>query len=83
MARERRHLEKMMEKREVSVDHSTANRWAIKYLPLLENVFRKHRRPVCGSWRMDETYIKVNGQWKRLCRAVDKEGKVSKIKYFR
>ena len=38
-------------------------------------VFRKHKRPVGGSWRMDETYIKVKGVWKYLYRAVDKEGK--------
>ena len=44
-------------------------------MPLLEKVFRKYKRPVGGSWRMDETYIKVKGVWKYLYRAVDKEGK--------
>ena len=57
------------------VDHSSINRWAIRFLPLLEKVFRKHKRPVGGSWRMDKTYIKVKGAWKYLYRAVDKEGK--------
>ncbi|MEP6589286.1 MAG: IS6 family transposase [Polaromonas sp.] len=70
-----RHLEEMMEERGVFVDHSSINRWAIRFLPLLEKVFRKHKRPVGGSWRMDETYIKVKGTWKYLYRAVDKEGK--------
>jgi transposase-like protein len=42
---------------------------------LLEKVFRQHKRPVGGSWRMDETYMKVKGAWKYLYRAVDKEGK--------
>ncbi len=70
-----RHLEEMMEERGVFVDHSSINRWAIRFLPLLENVFHKHKRLVGGSWRMDETYIKVKGVWKYLCRAVDKEGK--------
>ena len=56
------------------VDHSSINRWAIRFLPLLEKVFRKHKRPVGGRWRMDETYIKVKGAWKYLYRAVDKEG---------
>ena len=42
---------------------------------MLEKVFRKHKRPVGGSWRMDETYIKVKGVWKYLYRAVDKAGK--------
>ena len=64
-----------MEERGVLVDHSTVCRWAIRFLPLLEKTFRKYKRPVGGSWRMDETYIKVNGAWKYLYRAVDKEGK--------
>ena len=70
-----RHLEEMMKERGVFVDHSSINRWAIRFLPLLEKVFRKHKRPVSDSWRMDETYIKVKGAWKYLYRAVDKEGK--------
>ncbi|MDO8767628.1 MAG: IS6 family transposase [Burkholderiaceae bacterium] len=70
-----RHLEEMMEERGVFVDHSSINRWAIRFLPLLEKVFRKHKRAVGGCWRMDETYIKVKGVWKYLYRAVDKEGK--------
>lgn len=69
-----RNLEEMMHERGVYVDHSSVSRWAIKFLPLLEKVFRKHKRAVGASWRMDETYIKVNGQWKYLYRAVDKEG---------
>ena len=68
-----RHLEEMMEQRGFHVDHSSINRWAIRFLPLLEKVFRKLKRPVGGSWRMDETYIKVKGAWKYLHRAVDKE----------
>jgi putative transposase len=70
-----RHLEEMMEERGVFVDHSSINRWAIRFLPLLEKVFFKYKRPVGGSWRMDETYIKVKGIWKYLYRAVEKEGK--------
>ena len=64
-----------MSERGVSVDHSTINRWAIRFLPLIEKVSRKCKRPVGGSWRMDETYIKVKGNWKHLYRAVDKQGK--------
>ena len=61
-----RHLEEMMEERGVFVDHSSINRWAIRFLPSLEKVFGKHKRPVCGSWRVDETYIKFKGDWKYL-----------------
>jgi putative transposase len=47
----------------------------VEYAPLLEESFRqRHKKPVSSSWRMDETYIKVNGDWHYLYRAVDKEG---------
>ena len=69
-----RHLEEMMAERGVVVDHSTVHRWAIKMLPVLALVFRRRKRPVGMSWRMDETYIRVAGQWKYLYRAVDRDG---------
>ena len=56
-----RHIEEMMHERGVFVDHSTVHRWAIKMLPVLAAVFRRCKRPVGPSWRMDETYIKVSG----------------------
>ena len=74
-----RRVEEMMHERGVFVDHSSIHssisRWAIWFLPLLEKTFIKHKRPVSSSWKLDETYIKIKGQWKYLCRAVDKEGK--------
>jgi putative transposase len=69
-----RHLEAMMAERGVSVDHSTVHRWSIKLLPVLEKAFRYHKRPVGKSWRMDETYIRVKGEWRYLYRAVDWDG---------
>lgn len=69
-----RHLEEMMAERGIAVDHSTVHRWAIKLLPVLEKAFRRHKRPVGKSWRVDETYVKVKGHWKYLYRAVDKAG---------
>src|SRR3984893_11740628 len=70
-----RNLEEMMAERGIEVDHSTVHRWVIKLVPLFEKTFRKHKQPVGKSWRMDETYINVKGQWKYLYRAVDKAGK--------
>ncbi len=70
-----RHVEELMEERGVKVDHSTINRWVVKYSPQLEQEFHRRKRPVWTSWRMDETYIKVKGEWKYLYRAVDKYGK--------
>jgi putative transposase len=69
-----RHLEEMMLERAVSVDHSTVHRWTIKLLPVLEKAFRPRKRAVGRSWRMDETYIRVKGEWRYLYRAVDKVG---------
>src|SRR6478609_3737321 len=69
-----RNLEEMMAERGIEVDHSTVHRWVIKLVPLFEKAFRRHKRPVGKSWRVDETYIKVRGQWKYLYRAVDKAG---------
>jgi putative transposase len=69
-----RQVEELMEERGVSVDHATINRWVLKYSPPLEEAFHRRKRPVGRSWRMDETYIKVKGQWSYLYRAVDKTG---------
>lgn len=69
-----RNLEEMAEERGYRVDHSTINRWVIRYSPELEQIFQQKKKPTGPRWRMDETYIKVNGKWKYLYRAVDKEG---------
>ena len=50
-----RQIEEIMQERGVSVDHSTLNRWVLKYTPLLEQAFRKRKKSVGTSWRMDET----------------------------
>ena len=69
-----RQIEEMMEERGVEVDHSTLNRWVLKYVPLLEAQFCARKRSVGSSWRLDETYVKIKGAWKYLYRAVDKAG---------
>ncbi|MDH6153425.1 transposase-like protein [Paraburkholderia sp. WSM4179] len=69
-----RNLEEMMAERGIAVDHATVHRWGMKLLPVLENAFRRCKRPVGKSWRVDETYIKVKGQWTDLYRVVDKAG---------
>ncbi|WP_114971695.1 DDE-type integrase/transposase/recombinase [Rhodoferax ferrireducens] len=75
-----RHIEEMMQERGVFVDHVTLHRWAIKVLPVLAVMFRRRKRPIGLSWRMDETYIKISGQWKYLYRAInlhDVQGKIT------
>ena len=69
-----RHVEELMEERGVSVDHATVQRWVVKYSPQLEEAFHHRKRSVGRSWRMDETYIRVKGEWRYLYRAMDKSG---------
>ncbi|WP_028219233.1 IS6 family transposase [Paraburkholderia oxyphila] len=69
-----RHIEEMVAERGIEVDHSTVHRWALKLLPVVEKAFRRRKRPVGKSWRVDETYIRVKGDWKYLYRAVDRDG---------
>src|SRR6266704_4435583 len=69
-----RHVEELLEERGGPIDHATIQRWVVKYSPQLEAAFHRRKRPVWVSWRMDETYIKVKGQWYYLYRAVDKQG---------
>jgi putative transposase len=64
-----------MEERGVELDHVTINRWVITDSPPLAEAFHRRKRHVWISWRMDETYRKVKGEWHDLYRAVDKDGK--------
>ena len=50
------------------------NRWVLAYAPLIERRLRSFRKPHCGSIRIDETYIKIRGQWRYMYRAIDKHG---------
>ncbi len=69
-----RNLEEMMLERGLTVDHTTVYRWVQVYAPQLDKRCRPHLKPTNDSWRVDETYIKVKGEWKYLYRAVDSEG---------
>jgi len=69
-----RDVEELLSIRGIHVDHATIQRWVYKFTPLIEKTFRKRRKPMGKSWRMDETYIKVKGEWMYFYRAVDKEG---------
>jgi transposase-like protein len=69
-----RNLEEMMAERGISGDHATIHRWTVHYAPLLMEQFNRRKRPVTGRWHVDETYIKVRGQWWYLYRAIDSNG---------
>ena len=61
-----RDIEELLAERGVQVDHATIHRWVLEYAPQLEAAFRQKKRPVSSSWKMDETYIKVKGEWQYL-----------------
>ncbi|MBD2023778.1 IS6 family transposase [Leptolyngbya sp. FACHB-711] len=69
-----RDLEEMMQEHGMGVDHSTINRWVLRYAPELDKRIRPYLKPTNDSWRVDETYIKIRGVWKYLYRAVDSQG---------
>ncbi len=70
-----RDLEEIMAERGVELDHATLNRWVSRYAGLVADASRYKKRPADRSWRMDETYVKVKGEWVYLYRAIDKHGK--------
>ena len=57
-----RDIEELMKERGVELDHATVQRWVVKYTPILEVEFRKKKKTVGTSWRMDDTYIKIKGK---------------------
>ena len=69
-----RDLVEMMEERGLSIAHTTIMRWVHQYGPELDERVRRHLKPTNDSWRVDETYIKVKGQWMYLYHAVSYEG---------
>jgi transposase-like protein len=71
-----RDLAEMMSERGVAVDPSTIFRWVQRYAPEIEKRVRQHQGPRSGSWRVDETYVRVGGRWRYLFRAVDKHGRL-------
>ena len=66
----------MMQEHGVAVDPSTLFRWVQRSAPEIEKRIRPYQGPRSGSWRVDETYVRVGGKWKYLFRAVDKHGRL-------
>ncbi|PFV83565.1 IS6 family transposase, partial [Bacillus thuringiensis] len=69
-----RDLAEMMEERGLSISHTTIMRWVHQYGPELDKQIRCYLKHTNDSWRVNETYIKVKGQWIYLYRAVDSKG---------
>ncbi|WP_340617446.1 IS6 family transposase [Xenorhabdus entomophaga] len=69
-----RNLKEIMSERGSAVDHATLSRWVHRLVPLIVKRYRRSKPDVGRRWRMDETYIKIKGQWRYLYRAVDSDG---------
>src|SRR5215469_15497602 len=69
-----RDLVAMMAERGIELAHTTILRWVQHYIPEFQKRWNRFARSVGGSWRMDETYVRVKGRWTYLYRAVDKRG---------
>ena len=69
-----RDLTEIMCERNLSIDPSTIWRWVQRYAPELNVRVRRELKPTNGSWRTDETYVRVAGRWTYLYRAVDSTG---------
>ena len=71
-----RDVEELLAERGVEVDHVTVYRWVQRFTPLLAEAARPCRHAVGDRWFVDETYVKVAGQWRYVYRAIDQFGQV-------
>jgi transposase-like protein len=71
-----RDVEELLVERGIEVDHVTVYRWAQRFIPLLADAARFARRSPGDRWFVDETYVRVNGIWRYVYRAIDQDGQV-------
>ena len=69
-----RDVEELLAERGVEVDHVTVYRWVQRFAPLFADAARPLRHAAGDRWFVDETYVKIAGQWRYLYRAVDQYG---------
>jgi transposase-like protein len=71
-----RDVEELLTERGIEVDHVTVYRWVSRFTPLLAEAARPCRHAVGDRWSVDETYVRVAGQWRYVYRAIDQFGQV-------
>jgi transposase, IS6 family len=71
-----RDVEELLAERGIEIDHVTEYRWVQRFTPLLVDAARPCRHSVGGRWYVDETYVKVVGRWRYVCRAIDHYGQI-------
>ena len=71
-----RDVEELLAERGIEVDHVTVYRWVQRFTPLFADAARPYRHAVGDRWQVDETYVKVAGQWRYVYRAIDQFGQV-------
>jgi transposase-like protein len=71
-----RDVEELLAERGIEVDHVTVYRWVQRFTPLFSDAARFARHSPGDRWFVDETYVKVNGVWRYVCRTVDQHGQV-------
>ena len=71
-----RDVEELFAERGLEADHTTIWRWVQRYGPELEMRLRRHLKPTNKSWRVDETYIRVQDRLCYLYRAIDSTGAI-------
>ena len=64
-----------MAERGLALYPSTIWRWVQRFVPEFEKRWDTLRRQTGRSWRVDETYVRIRGQWLYLYRAADKQGR--------
>jgi putative transposase len=76
-----RDLAEMFRQRSIVFSHEAVRDWEMKLAPLLTEALRQKRRGAVGSsWYVDETYINVQGQWRYLYRAIDRDGNLVDVR---
>ncbi|QPW51645.1 IS6 family transposase (plasmid) [Bacillus thuringiensis] len=69
-----RDVSEILKERGVSIHPTTIMRWVHEYGNLIYQIWKKKNKSAQLSWHLDETYIKVKGEWRYLYRAIDKDG---------